>query len=193
VKDYDPNKGAPADQADQWEISRLSISYEDSEAGVTFSTLLDRFLAEPAAARAPGLVIGAWDFESMNGPEGSVGVVKALVAARDRLPNLRALFLGDIVFEECEISWINQSDVSPILGAYPALEHFRVRGATGLSLGTLRHDRLKSLVVESGGLFPAVIAEVAAADLPQLGSLAGGSPAEVQAREARAALARMKR
>jgi hypothetical protein len=99
---------------------------------------------------------------------GAAEVVRALVAARDRLPSLRALFLGDIIFEECEISWINQTDVSPLLRAYPALEHLRVRGGNGLRFGSLRHEQLKSLIVESGGLGADLIADVAAADLPRL-------------------------
>jgi hypothetical protein len=76
--------------------------------------------------------------------------------------------LGDIISEECEISWIHQSDVSPLFGAYPALEHFCVRGAEGLSLGSPRHAHLKSLVIQSGGLPAAVVREVAAAGLPEL-------------------------
>lgn len=147
-------------------IHRLTLGYERASEGQTFGTLFDQFLANPAGAEAPGLVIGAW------GDEGEAGsaqaVIEALAAARDRLPNLRALFLGDIVREECEISWILQGDVSPLLDAYPALEHLRVRGGNGLSLGTPRHDRLRSLVIESGGLEAEVLAEIAAAELPQL-------------------------
>jgi hypothetical protein len=95
-------------------------------------------------------------------------VVEALVAAREKLPKLTALFLGDITYEECEISWIQQSDVSPLFGAYPALEHFRVRGGNGLALGAIRHDRLKSLVVESGGLDAGVVRDVLRSELPAL-------------------------
>ena len=100
--------------------------------------------------------------------ETSAPVVEALVAARDRLPKLRAIFFGDIIGEECEISWIRQSDVSPLFTAYPQLEHFCVRGAEGLSLGSLKHGRLKSLIIQSGGLGANVVREVAAADLPEL-------------------------
>lgn len=168
VEDYDPDAGAPAGQAERWVINRLSLSYEQTESGLTFAALLDRFLGEPAAAEAPGLVIGSWGFDDMSDATGAAHVVQALAAARDRLPSLRALFLGDIIFEECEISWINQTDVSPLLRAYPALEHFRVRGGTGLSFGSLHHEQLKSLIVESGGLDAKVLAEVAAANLPRL-------------------------
>jgi hypothetical protein len=98
-------------------------------------------------------------------------VVEALVAARDRLPQLRAIFFGDITYEECEISWIQNTDVSPLFDAYPALEHFAVRGANGLRLGALRHDRLRSLAVQSGGLDATITREIIAAELPALDQL----------------------
>jgi hypothetical protein len=63
--------------------------------------------------------------------------------------------------------WIQQCDVSPLFAAYPRLEHFCVRGADGLSFGALRHDRLKSLIIQSGGLGANVVREVAA-DAPEL-------------------------
>ena len=44
--------------------------------------------------------------------------MEALVSARDKLPNARAIFLGDITMEG-EISWIEQTDVSPVLGNAP--------------------------------------------------------------------------
>jgi hypothetical protein len=120
------------------------------------------FLDDPSSSRVYGIVIGFWRDDA------SASVVEALVAARDRLPKLRAIFLGDILSEECEISWIRQSDISPLFAAYPQMEHLCVRGADGLRLGSLKHDRLKSLVIQSGGLGANVVREVAAADLPEL-------------------------
>jgi hypothetical protein len=79
------------------------------------------------------------------------------------------LFIGDITYEEYEISWINQCDLSGLLKAYPALEYLRVRGGNELSLGkSLRHEGLRYLIIESGGLPPGVVAEVVHADLPNL-------------------------
>jgi hypothetical protein len=115
-----------------------------------------------------GIVIGDWGLLGSGMDQTSAFVVEALVAARDRLPNLRAVFFGDVIGEECEISWIHQSDVSPLFAAYPQLEHFCVRGADGLSLGSLKHGRLKSLIIQSGGLGANVVREVAAAELPEL-------------------------
>jgi predicted DNA-binding WGR domain protein len=164
-------------------IYRMRLSYDDDAAGKTFNDILADFLEQPGVDQIPGLVIGAWGY----GGDDSAPVVEALVAARDQLPNLKALFLGDITYEENEISWIQQSDVSPLLAAYPRLEHFRVRGGNGLSLGSLKHHHLKGLVIESGGLPVAVVREVAAAKLPELehlelwlGSPAYGSDATVE-------------
>ncbi len=165
VLEYDPGLGAPGGEAARGIVYRLTLSYEASEEGQEFGALLDRFLSELAAAETPGLVIGMWGFD----PGGSSRpIVEALVAARDRLPRLRGIFLGDILREECEISWINQSDVSPLLAAYPHLEHLRVRGSNNLSLGHLQHRRLRSLIVESGGLPAGILEQVAEADLPEL-------------------------
>lgn len=163
VVDWDPEQGVLDPSQAIYRVGLSDVAYDSDEHWTDrFATLLDH----PAAASLTGLVVGVWEeaFE-----EGEVDdVVEALVAARDRLPQLRALFMGDIILEECEISWIQQTDLSPLLDAYPQLEHFGVRGATGLSLGTLRYPNLKSLVIESGGLGAEVVRAVAAADLPNL-------------------------
>src|SRR5262249_21721721 len=71
--------------------------------------------------------------------------------------------------EENEVSWIIQSDISPIFQAYPALEYFRIRGSDGLSIGGgINHTALKSLIFESGGLPADIIREIAASKLPAL-------------------------
>jgi hypothetical protein len=164
VRDYDPAEGL---QEPAGTIYRLRVEYDGAESGETMIGLIARFLEEPEAGRVPGLVIGSWE-EVYEDNGSSEPIVEALVAARETLAGLRALFLGDITREESEISWITQSDVTPLLDAYPALEHFRVRGGTGLVLGSLRHEDLRSLVVESGGLGAEVVRAVAAADLPRL-------------------------
>ncbi len=57
--------------------------------------------------------------------------------------------MGDITYEECEVSWINQADMSPLLAAYPQLEVFRVRGGTGLAFSKIKHAHLTELGVET--------------------------------------------
>ncbi|MEU6479875.1 STM4015 family protein [Streptomyces sp. NPDC047017] len=124
-----------------------------------------RFLDRVDTTRVSALVVGAWQeaYETDPGP-----VVEALLAARDRLPALRALFLGDMVMEECEISWIHQTDVTPLLTGFPALEELGIRGGDGLEFPAVRHDNLRRLTIESGGLPAGVVRGVGASDLPAL-------------------------
>jgi len=145
-------------------IYRLAL---DWDAEVDFPTLFSRFLDDPASAGTPAIIIGQYHGDDPE--QESEEVVQLLVSARARLPNLRGIFIGDIVSEENEISWIHQSDVSPLLATYGNLEHLRLRGTEGLSLGgRLSQDKLKSLTIETGGLPPLLLAEVAASRLPSL-------------------------
>lgn len=163
VRDWDAERGVDDARGVAY---RLSLSYEEEDAGATLVDKLAAFVADPAVGRVEALVIGSWN----PGDSGasSEAVVEALAAARDRLAGLRHLFFGDIIGEECEISWLVQSDLSPLLEAYPNLEHLSVRGGQGLSLGAPRHARLRELVLQAGGLPVSVVHEVAGADLPSL-------------------------
>lgn len=146
---------------------RLSVDYDAADSGETIAALLGRFLEDPASRRVTALVIGEWESIS-DGSEDSSVILGPLAAASDRLPDLKAVFLGDITYEQCEISWINQSDFGPLLAAYPGLEHLRIRGGNNLGFGCERHEGLRTLIVESGGLPVEVVRQVAAADLPRL-------------------------
>ena len=147
-------------------IYRLRLDYDS---GMSFSELFERFIEQDGAAEVPGIIIGMWFAE---GAEANDEPVQLLAGARNRLPNLRGIFFGELLSEESEVSWIEQGDVSPLFLAYPALEHFRIRGSNGLTFGSrLRHLALRSLVIETGGLPGAVVREVLAAELPQLEEL----------------------
>ncbi|MFF9204925.1 STM4015 family protein [Streptomyces sp. NPDC014986] len=150
----------PGPEAVAW---RLTAGTYDGEGN--WVEIFGRFCAEVDTTRVRALVVGLWEDAYDSGP---TDVIEALVAARDRLPALRAVFLGDIVFEECEISWINQTDVTPLLAGFPALEEFGVRGGQGLAFPAMRHDALRKLVVETGGLPVEVVRGVAASELPAL-------------------------
>ena len=166
VVDWEPESGIQDPAGTNF---RVSLSWDEAQEGQHWTDKFAAFLDDPAADQVTGIVVGAGDWLVTFQRGGHSGpVVEALVAARDRLPNLQAIFLGDITFDECEISWIQQTDVSPLFDAYPALEHFCVRGTDGLTLGALRHDRLKSLIIQSGGLSAAIVREVTAAQLPEL-------------------------
>jgi predicted DNA-binding WGR domain protein len=139
-----------------------TVDYEDD--GLA---RIEAFLADPAACLVRALVVGAcWGTEDVD--EGSGPIVAALVKARDRLPNLRALFLGDVTYDQCEISWITQSKLTPLFEAFPRLETFRSRGGNDLALKPFRHEKLKSLALEASNLSRKVVQAVGQCDLPAL-------------------------
>ncbi|GAA5528151.1 STM4015 family protein [Herpetosiphon gulosus] len=149
-------------------VHRIGLGYEDDYD--TKTAWIDRFadfLALPKVEKTTGLVIGPWwELDDGNGPVDQV--IETLVSAAPQLPNVRALFIGDITSEESEISWIEQDDLSPLLSAFPNLQHFAIRGANGLSLGSCQHSQLKTLVIQSGGLPNRVVQEILHGKLPAL-------------------------
>ncbi|MFD5813188.1 STM4015 family protein [Streptomyces sp. NPDC127038] len=153
----------PSPESVAWRIA--VDSYESEE---EWEDAFARFLAAVDTERVKALIVGAWSDAYDSSPD---AVITALVAARDRLPALRGLFVADIVMEECEISWIVQGDVSPLLEAFPDLEEFGVRGGNGLVLPAFRHERLRTLTVETGGMPATAVRGVAGSDLPALESL----------------------
>jgi hypothetical protein len=163
VTNYDPGAGlvSPGEQA-----YRISVDWEAHEAGKEFSDLFGVLLEDPAIRDLTALIVGDWGGTGEGND--AAPVVEALVAASERLPKLRALFLGEMTYEESEISWINQTDVGPLFTAFPQLMELWIRGGNGLSLGRPRHDRLRKLVIETGGLPGSVVRELGTARLPEL-------------------------
>lgn len=148
---------------------KVALAYEDEDReGIKWGDKFGSFLEDPQSSKVRVLVVGSWGSQAMCEGTGSEELVEALVAARKQLPNLRALFIGDVESEECEISWIQQSDLSPVLEAYPNLQYLRVRGGQALELGALKHKHLQGLVLESGGLSGNLIRSIAHAQLPEL-------------------------
>lgn len=142
----------------------LRYQYDDSH---DIPESLALLVKDTLAVKLEALVIGVWK-DLIEGGDNSSEVVNALVAVADRLPNLKAIFLGDILSEEYEISWIVQSDISPVLSAYPNLEWLQVRGGSGLEFSPVQHDNLKYLIIETGGLSREAIGQICQLQLPSL-------------------------
>jgi hypothetical protein len=144
-------------------VPRLRVQYDSEETGVD---LLSALLATGNADQLSALVIGGWSGELYDTPPDAV--IEALVAAADQLASLRALFIGDISQEENEVSWIHQSDLSALWQSFPRLEVLGIRGSNGLSLGQIKHNHLRELTIETGGLPKDVLTELGQASLPAL-------------------------
>jgi hypothetical protein len=138
---------------------------QEYEADQTQQELLDQFLDQTRGFGVEALIIGCW----ANGPEDSPQeFIDRLIERRDELPMLRALFIGDMTYEENEISWIIQGDYNALLRAFPGLVELRIRGAGSLKIGPIEHHGLRTLVIESGGIPAAVLRSLAKSTLPAL-------------------------
>ena len=153
--------------SDSWQGTdvayRLREEYEDE---TPISERLDALLAQPDVNRLSALIVGAWSGACEG--QGSAEIIKKLAASAPRLSGLRALFFGEMTYEECEISWIVQSDVAPLLQAFPRLEVLRIRGGSGLQISRTRHESLRELAIETGGLPRSVIRELFLCEFPNL-------------------------
>ena len=143
-----------------WQISEDVYDSEE-----TFEERFGRFLETVSTAEVRAIIIGGWG-EAYE--RSSADVVRLLVENAARFPALRLLFFGEMSSEECEISWIQQSDVTPLLEAFPLLERLDVRGGTGLELRPVRHANLRMLRFETGGLPASVVRGVAESEFPAL-------------------------
>jgi len=160
VLPFTPGTPLPEDPSGvAWRLAVDDFEAEPEE----FADLLRAMLDEVPVESVRAVVIGEWGSAYEREPP-----LDLLVAAADRWTGLRALFLADLVSEECEISWLTLDDVTPLLTAYPALEVLWIRGAAGLRLDPVRHTGLRELRIESGGLPGAVVRAVGASDLPAL-------------------------
>ncbi|GHH69478.1 hypothetical protein GCM10017673_19990 [Streptosporangium violaceochromogenes] len=149
---------APAPEAAAW---RIGVDGEESGFGPAFR----RLLGTVDTAEVTALIVGDWGgaYE-----RSSRKAVELLTGHAHRFPALRSLFFGAIPSEECEISWIQQSDVTPLAEAFPLLERLEVRGGSGLLFSPIRHANLRVLRFETGGLPASVVRGVAGSDLPAL-------------------------
>lgn len=156
------------DGPDDWDgpdhTYRVAITWDDG--ADAFAEKLEQLVRCEGAEDMEALVIGAWNGD--DSARSSDGVIKALAGYHSVLKSLKALFLGDIIYEENEISWIQQSDVAPLLKALPKLEVFRVRGGNDLAITPLKHAHLTHLIVETGGLRRSMIREICQCDFPRL-------------------------
>ncbi len=134
----------------------------------TIIQLLESFLKDPLSSQVEALLL----------PFGRhipcEPLVNALVKSNKYLANLKALYIGDMHDYEYKTSDVTLSNISPVLEAYPHLELLQVRGfgredKGGLSFYKIRHENLKTLIVETGYMLShKLINQICALELPSL-------------------------
>lgn len=150
------------------EAKKYGLTYEEYDDGSkTDIDILDKMLHDPKLPEIKQLVIGCWSFESGDCSE----LVKGMVEHKEKFAHIEGLFWGDIDYEESEISWIEQTDLGPLLDGMPQLKDLKIKGTNGLGIGRTSRPNLRSLEIISGGLPASVIEDVIQSDFPNLEKL----------------------
>lgn len=151
-----------------YQSKTYSYDYDEYEAGKCSKTMVDDILADPELPGLEEIVIGSWG----DSWEGSAqDILDAMVEHKEKFSHIKSLFVGDMDFEECEVSWIIQGNYEKLLEAMPQLEKLVIKGSTDLELGKMELEHLESLEIICGGLPVEVIQSVRDAKLPALRSL----------------------
>ncbi|NET37489.1 MAG: YegP family protein [Cyanothece sp. SIO1E1] len=143
-------------------IKVFTESYEPEEPIVN---LLDKLVKLPDADKIDTLVIGAWGEAYEKSAD---FILDKLIELKDGLKSLKHLFVGDMTYEESEISWIIQGNYTDFWQHFPELETFGVKGGGSLTFGKVKLPKLKHIVIETGGLAKEIIEDLNRSDLPDL-------------------------
>ncbi len=132
------------------------------------STMAEQILQDPELPNLEEIIIGCWGESYDNS---SQAIVDSFTDNREKFQHIEKLFVGDMEYDECEVSWIEQADYSKLWDAWPQLKSLTVKGSNDLSFGKINHDNLQELVIICGGLPARVIQQIADAKLPNLRKL----------------------
>lgn len=131
-------------------------------------TMIGDILADPDFSGLTEVIIGSWGDSCGDSCQ---EIIDGIVANAERFSGVKKLFIGDMDYEECEVSWIDQGNYSKLWAALPNLEELTIKGSVDLELGNVCHEGLKSLTIICGGLPKDVIASIQNAKLPNLEKL----------------------
>lgn len=151
------------------ESKKYFYDWDDyGEGGKNSETLIEEILNDPKLPELEEVIIGCWGESWDNDAQ---PIIDGIVANKDKFANVKSLFVGDMDFEECEVSWIEQADYEKLWEAMPQLEKLVIKGSTNLILGAIKHNNLKSLEIICGGLPKEVLQSIGEAELPELRNL----------------------
>lgn len=146
------------------EAKRFSLTYDEQE-DEGIELLFKKILGYKKLATLKHMTIANWPEAYANSAD---DVIKWLIEHKEKFQQLESLHIGDMTYEECEISWIIQANYSQLWSAFPHLKALTVQGSTDLSLGEIVSDHLESIEIICGGLPGGVIDAVTNAKAPNL-------------------------
>ena len=114
--------------------------YEDGSKGA--GTMVAEILEDPEFPELTEVVIGdwgnAWEDDCQE-------IIDGIVEHADRFSHIDSLFIGDMDYECCEVSWIMQGDYSRLWAAMPQLRSLTIKGSTTIICGGLPEDVLMAI------------------------------------------------
>ncbi|MDE7067583.1 MAG: cytoplasmic protein, partial [Schaedlerella arabinosiphila] len=128
---------------------KYMYDYEQFENGKGPGTMVADILSDPEFSQVSDLVIGCWG-ESWY--DSCQIILDQIVENKEKFSHVESLFVGDMDYEECEVSWIVQGNYSGLWQALPRLKSLTVKGSSELVLGEISHPELEALTIICGGL-----------------------------------------
>lgn len=147
---------------------KYEISYEQYDKGVTPEDMMKEILDDPEFPQLNELIIGSW---GSAWDDGCQALLDVIADEPGKFSHIERLFIGDMGYEDCEVSWIIQGDYSRIWAAMPQLKALTIKGSSDLELGEICHENLEELTIICGGLPGDIIEEIEQAKLPNLKKL----------------------
>lgn len=147
---------------------RYEYDYEQYENGKGPKTMIHDILADPDFSQVTDVTIGSW---GSAWEDNCQKILDDIADNKDKFAHVQQLFVGDMDYEDCEVSWIMQGNYGRLWKALPGLKELTIKGSTDLSLGEVEHENLEALTIICGGLPVSVLEEIQKAKLPNLKKL----------------------
>ena len=152
-----------------YKSKRFEYTYSDyDEDDKNAETMIEDIMNDPEFSGFEELGIGDWGGAW---EESAQPLIDGMIENKEKFSHIKSLFIGDMDFESCEVSWIMQADYSKLWEAMPQLEKIVIKGSADLELGNIEHDNLQHFEIICGGLPKDNIASVKNAKLPSLQTL----------------------
>lgn len=135
--------------------------------GMKVESMLNAVMKSSASRFIEAIHIGLTDAEG----ETSFSREVNAICKTGKRPSVRRVYVGDFEFpDETEISWTEVGGVDKLYPVFENLEWLKVQGGS-IDLGTLKHAKLQTLILHTGGLPGDAARSLAKADLPELRTL----------------------
>lgn len=125
---------------------------------------MEAFFSQDWIHQTDTLVLHGFSYDMSDGFD---HVVERIVKHKNKLPNLKAIFIGNVEHHESEITWIGSTNVSCLLESFPTLEILKYRGQ-GITFEPSTYASLKTLIIESGSLDDSTIENIMMSNFPNL-------------------------